>query len=151
VILAPPAALPATVFPLASVLGLALAALAAVLVLALAAVLVLALAAVLGLALAAFLGLALAFLLVPVLVFLLALLTLLLFVLFGLARLLHHLVDRALHEERALGEVVVLALENLLEAPDCLPDRDVDTRLTRELLGHVEGLREEPLQPASPV
>merc|ERR1719272_1303779 len=44
-----------------------------------------------------------------------------------------------------LGQVVVLALEQALEAGDGLLERDELARLAREDLGHVEGLRHEAL------
>ena len=68
--------------------------------------------------------------------------------LLGLAPRLDHLVDPALEEERALGHVVVLALEDLLEPADGLGDRDVLARRAGEGLGHEERLREEALDPA---
>src|SRR5262245_15050597 len=53
--------------------------------------------------------------------------------------------DRADHEEGLLGQVVALAVEDLLEAPDRVGDADVDALRARELLGDVEGLRQEAL------
>src|SRR5919205_435142 len=41
---------------------------------------------------------------------------------------LDDLVDAALHEERRLGQVVVLAVDDLAEGPDRVVDRDVDAR-----------------------
>ena len=64
---------------------------------------------------------------------------------------LDDLVDRALHEERALGHLVVLALEDLLEAADRLGDRHVHARGAGELLGDVERLRQEALDLARAV
>src|SRR6202012_2943458 len=54
----------------------------------------------------------------------------------------HDLIDRALHEEGPLGDVVVLALEDLLEAADRLGDGDVGPIHDGGLGGH-----EEPLGP----
>ena len=55
------------------------------------------------------------------------------------------LVDAALHEEGRLGQLVVLAVEDLAERAHGLVDRHVDARRAGELLGHVEGLAEEAL------
>src|ERR671931_497207 len=52
----------------------------------------------------------------------------------------HYLVDAALEEERRLGDLVVLALDDLLEAADRLGGRDVLARRAGELLGAVERL-----------
>src|ERR1700709_658537 len=57
----------------------------------------------------------------------------------------HHVVDRALEQEGRLRQVVVVAGEDLLERADRLGDRHVGARRARELLGHVERLREEAL------
>jgi hypothetical protein len=62
-----------------------------------------------------------------------------------LARGLDDVVDRALEQERRLRHVVVLAVEDLLEAADRLGDRHVLARRARELLGDVERLRQEAL------
>src|SRR3954468_4903884 len=62
-----------------------------------------------------------------------------------LLRALDDVVDRSLEQERRLRHVVVLALEDLGEAADRLGDRHVRTRRARELLGHVEWLRQEAL------
>src|SRR5690348_12170452 len=61
------------------------------------------------------------------------------------ARGLDDVVDRALQEERRLRHVVVLAVDDLLEAADRLGDRHVGARRAGELLGHEERLREEAL------
>src|SRR5262245_25932755 len=61
-----------------------------------------------------------------------------------------HLVDRALHVEGPLGNVVELAIDDLLEAADRLGDRHVLTTPPRELLGHEERLGEEALDLARP-
>src|SRR5438128_1834354 len=58
---------------------------------------------------------------------------------------LHDFLDLALEEERALGHLVVLALDDLLKAPDRVRDRDVCAWRAREFFGHEEGLREEAL------
>src|SRR5436190_10745204 len=62
--------------------------------------------------------------------------------------LLDRLVDRADVHERALGQVVVLALDDLLEAAHGLGARDEHARRAGELLGHEERLREEALDAA---
>ena len=62
-----------------------------------------------------------------------------------LPRLLHRLLDRADHVERLLGQVIVLAREDLLEALDRVLEADVLARLAGELLGHEVRLREEAL------
>src|SRR3954470_3587890 len=62
-----------------------------------------------------------------------------------LLRALDDVVDRSLEQERRLRHVVVLALEDLGEAADRLGDRHVGARRARELLGHVERLRQEAL------
>ena len=64
---------------------------------------------------------------------------------------LDDLVDRALQEERALGQLVVLAVDDLLEAPDRLGDRHVGARRAGELFGHEERLGEEALDLARPL
>src|ERR1041384_4018705 len=61
-----------------------------------------------------------------------------------------HLVDAALHVEGALGEVVVLAVEDLAEASHRLAHRHVLAAATGELLGDEERLREEALDLACP-
>src|SRR6185437_14249011 len=58
---------------------------------------------------------------------------------------LQHLFDGALHVERLLGHVVVLALGDLAEAPDGIGELDVLAGEAGELLGHVERLRKEAL------
>src|SRR5262245_51052728 len=50
-------------------------------------------------------------------------------------RVLGDLVDRALHVEGTLGQVVVLAVEDLAEAAHRLGDRHVLSRAAGELLG----------------
>src|SRR5438094_3850449 len=67
-----------------------------------------------------------------------------------LTRLLARVVDRAHHVEGLLGQVVVLALDDLAEAADGLRERHVDALVAGELLGHVEGLGEELLDLARP-
>src|SRR3954463_658149 len=62
-----------------------------------------------------------------------------------LLRSLDDVVDRALEQERRLGHVVVLAVEDLLEAADRLADRHVGARRAGEGLRDVERLREEAL------
>src|SRR5690242_4416580 len=59
--------------------------------------------------------------------------------------LLARLVDRADHVERLLRQVVVLALEDLLEATDGLASRDVLALAACESLSDAERLGEEPL------
>src|SRR3954452_15995675 len=61
---------------------------------------------------------------------------------------LDDVVDGALEQEGGLRDVVVLAVEDLGEAAHLLPDRQVRAGRPLELLGHVEGLREEALDPA---
>src|SRR5918992_4914679 len=56
-----------------------------------------------------------------------------------------HLVDRALQQERALGHVVVLAVDDLLERAHRLLDGHVLALGPRERLRHEERLREETL------
>src|SRR4051812_39976513 len=58
---------------------------------------------------------------------------------------LDDLVDAALHEEGRLGEVVVLAVDDLAEGPHGLLDRDVRARRAGERLGDVERLGQEAL------
>src|SRR5712691_6314430 len=64
--------------------------------------------------------------------------------------LLAGLVDRADHVERLLGQVVVLALEDLGEAPHGLGYRHQLALAAGETLRHVVGLRQEPLDLARP-
>src|ERR1043166_703336 len=59
--------------------------------------------------------------------------------------------DLALQKERALGHLVVLALDDLFEAPDRVGDRDVGARRAREFFGHEEGLRQEALDLSRPL
>src|SRR5579859_4760514 len=53
--------------------------------------------------------------------------------------------DRAFHVERLLGDVVVLAFHDRLETLYRVGDLDVLSLRSRELLGHVERLRQEAL------
>mmetsp|Transcript_2504 Transcript_2504/g.7899 ORF Transcript_2504/g.7899 Transcript_2504/m.7899 type:complete len:228 (+) Transcript_2504:208-891(+) len=62
-----------------------------------------------------------------------------------LLRLLGRLLDRADHVERHLRQVVVLALEQALEAAERVGEGDKLARRAREDLGDVERLREEAL------
>src|SRR5215218_3856968 len=57
----------------------------------------------------------------------------------------HHVVDRALEQERRLRQIVVVAVEDLLKRADRLADRHVGARGAGELLGDVEGLAQEAL------
>src|SRR5205085_5151985 len=59
--------------------------------------------------------------------------------------LLEHLLDRALQQERLLGDVVVLAFDDLAEAADRVGDLHVLTLDAGELFRDVERLREEAL------
>ena len=54
-------------------------------------------------------------------------------------------VDRALHVEGLLRDGVVLAIDDFLEAADGIGDLDVLAGEASELLGNVEGLRQEAL------
>src|SRR3954465_1274851 len=63
----------------------------------------------------------------------------------ALVRGLDDLVDAALHEERRLRQIVVLALDDLAERAHRVVDRDVRARRAGERLGDVERLREEAL------
>src|SRR5208282_2935401 len=69
----------------------------------------------------------------------------------SLLRLLDDRVDRPLHVEGAFGDVVVAALDDLLEAANRLGDRHVRAGRAGELLGNVERLREEALELARAV
>src|ERR1700728_3431713 len=66
-----------------------------------------------------------------------------------LYRLLHlfggcdHVFDAALQVEGLLGDVVVLAFDDLFETANGVRDLDVGPGDAGEDLGHVEGLREE--------
>ena len=60
-------------------------------------------------------------------------------------RLLLRLLDAAHHVEGLLGQVVVLAVDDLLEAADGVRELDVAPGRAGELLGHEERLREEAL------
>jgi hypothetical protein len=53
---------------------------------------------------------------------------------------LDHLVDRSLHVEGLLGQVVVLSVEDLAETANRLGDRDVDAVAARERLRDEERL-----------
>src|SRR5579862_3315553 len=61
-----------------------------------------------------------------------------------------HFVDRPLHIERLLRDIVVLARNNVAESLHRVRDFYVASRRSRELLGHVERLRQEALNLASP-
>src|SRR3954470_17310218 len=63
----------------------------------------------------------------------------------ALRRGLDDLVDAALHEERRLRQVVVLAVDHLAEGPHRVIDRRVHARRAGERLGDVERLRQEAL------
>src|SRR3954452_6445230 len=63
----------------------------------------------------------------------------------ALLRRLDDLVDAALHEERRLRQLVVLAVDDLLEGAHRVVDRDVRARRAGERLGDVERLRQEAL------
>src|SRR5688572_18116894 len=67
------------------------------------------------------------------------------------ARRLVHLFDRALHQDGALRDVVVLALDDLLERAHRVLDRHVLAPGTGERLGHEERLRQEALHPPCPL
>src|SRR5215467_5248128 len=59
--------------------------------------------------------------------------------------------DPAAHEERLLGEAVVLALGQPLERGHRVRQGDEHARLAGELLGDEHRVREEPLDPAGPL
>src|SRR4051812_42737199 len=63
----------------------------------------------------------------------------------ALLRSLDDLVDAALHEERRLGQLVVLAVDDLAERAHGVVDRDVRARRAGERLGDVKRLRQEAL------
>src|SRR5919202_4693189 len=63
----------------------------------------------------------------------------------ALVRGLDDLVDAALHEERRLGQLVVLAVDDLAERAHGLVDRDIRAGRAGERLGDVERLRQEAL------
>ena len=65
-------------------------------------------------------------------------------------RLGEHRLDAADVEERLLGHVVELAVDEQLETLDRLVDRHEDARQTGEDLGHEERLGQEPLDLAGP-
>src|SRR5689334_23675499 len=60
---------------------------------------------------------------------------------FHLLGILEDFVDCALHVERLLGHIIVLAFDDLLEAADCILNLDVTSPVARELLRHMERLR----------
>src|SRR5215211_1306638 len=82
---------------------------------------------------------------------LLRLLRLLHFLLARATRRLDDLVDRPLEEECALGHVVVLALDDLLERAHGVLDRHVPALGPGERLRHEERLRQEALHLAGPL
>src|SRR5437763_16175395 len=55
------------------------------------------------------------------------------------------LINGPLHIERLLGDVIVLAFDDLLETLHRVRDFHVPARSSRELFGNVEWLRQEPL------
>src|ERR1017187_7957819 len=67
-----------------------------------------------------------------------------------LFRALQHFLDGALHVERLLRQVVVLAFDNFAEPLDGIGQLDVLALVTGELLGHVERLGKELLDFARP-
>src|SRR5918999_2104540 len=74
-----------------------------------------------------------------------------LFLLARPARGVDHLVDRALQQEGPLRDVIVLALDDLLEGADRLLDRHVLALGAGERLRDEERLRQEPLHPPGPL
>src|SRR5215217_9371768 len=68
----------------------------------------------------------------------------------SLPRLLDGFLDRPDHVEGLLGQIVVLALDDLAEAPDRVLELDVAAFLAGELLGDEVRLREEALDAARP-
>lgn len=60
-----------------------------------------------------------------------------------LAGALAHVLNRGSIAECLLGQVIGLAVDNLGEGADGILDTDVDAGVASELLGNVEGLREE--------
>src|SRR5207245_9744368 len=64
--------------------------------------------------------------------------------------LVDHLADVADHVKGLLGQVVVLALDDLLEALDRVSELDVPSRTARERLRDEHRLREKPLDLAGP-
>src|SRR3990170_6723122 len=62
-----------------------------------------------------------------------------------------HVLETAAHEERLLGDVVVLPLGQLLEGVDGLVERDERPVQTGEGLGDERVLGQEPLDPPGPV
>src|SRR3974377_340552 len=58
---------------------------------------------------------------------------------------LEHFFDAAFEKERLLGNVVIFAVQDLLEAADSVFDLHVLALQTGKLLGHEEGLREKAL------
>src|SRR3990172_10712194 len=61
-------------------------------------------------------------------------------------RLLHRLLDGSHQVEGLLRQLVVLAFQDLPEAADRVPEPHVHAGRARELLRHVERLREEALE-----
>ena len=59
--------------------------------------------------------------------------------------MLHHFVDGTLVQEVRFRNVVVLALDDLLEGTDGLLQGNILTGIAGELLCHMEGLRQEAL------
>src|SRR4029077_19109725 len=59
---------------------------------------------------------------------------------FHLLGILEDLVDGALHVERLLRHVIVLAFDDLFEAADCVRNLDVTSLVARELLRYMERL-----------
>src|SRR5205823_4089602 len=62
-----------------------------------------------------------------------------------------HVIDPAAHEERLLGDGVVLARGDGLEGGDGVAEGDEHARLAGELLGDEHGVGEEPLDAPGPV
>src|SRR6476619_272780 len=67
-----------------------------------------------------------------------------------LLRLGDHLIDAALEEEGLLGDVVVLALEDLVEATDRVLERHILAVATGEHRGDEDRQRQEALELAGP-
>src|SRR5690625_3837588 len=66
-------------------------------------------------------------------------------------RLLQRLFDGTHHVEGLLGQIIVIAVQNALEAGDGVAQGHVLARGTGEHLGHVEGLGQEELVLSGPV
>src|SRR5690349_3995234 len=60
-----------------------------------------------------------------------------------LLSIFENLIDGALHVEGLLGHIVVLAFDDLFEAADRVLNLNVASFVAGELLGYVEGLRQE--------